>query len=57
MNLSNFFCQLKMFRTHILHFRPRIQQPRIANCDKFSEIRGEDCDPLWVFRGKYFFRQ
>ena len=29
-------------------------ESRIANRDKFPEIRGEDCDPFRVIRGKYF---
>ena len=33
---------------------PRIKPPRIANRDKFPEIRNEDCDSCRVIRGKYF---
>ena len=33
---------------------PRIKPPQIANGDKYPEIRGEDCDLLWVILGKYF---
>ena len=33
---------------------PRIKPPRIANRDKFPEIRSEDCGPLRVIRGKHF---
>ena len=33
---------------------PRIKPPRIANRDKFPEIRNEDCDSCRVIRGKCF---
>ena len=33
---------------------PRIKPSRIANRDKFPEICSEDCNHLWVIRGKYF---
>ena len=35
--------------------RPWIKSPRIVNCDKFPEIRGDDCDCFRVIRGKCFF--
>ena len=34
--------------------RPGIKPWQIANCDKFPDICGEDCDPFRVICGKYF---
>ena len=34
--------------------RPQIKPLRIANRNKFQQIRGEDCNPLRVICGTYF---
>ena len=45
---------MQNLRFHSYVDSPRNKPPRIANHDKFPEIRGEECDALRVFRGKYF---
>ena len=56
-NFTSFRIRINAEETGLFSFlciRPQIKPPRMANCDKFPNIRGEDCDPLRVIRGKNF---